>query len=55
MVAKRSVAKPEVKQLHGGTLRLFSIVAVVMLGVGGYWLATGRPNLLEIRAPLRAT
>ena len=54
MVAKRSVAKPEVKQLHGGTLRLFSIVAVVMLGVGGYWLATGRPNLLEIRAPLRA-
>ncbi len=52
-VARRPVAMPEVKHLSGGTLRLFAIVALIVAGVGGYWLAAGKPNLMGLRAPVR--
>ena len=48
-VPKRQKTNAQLKSVHGGTLRLFLVAAVAVAGLFGYWLATGKPNLLGPR------
>lgn len=45
VVNRRSRPAPPLRQTHGGTLRLFALVGLILAGGAAYWLATGRPDL----------
>ena len=49
VIAKRPKPAPPIRQMHGGTLRLFAVIGLVIAGFFGYWLTTGKPNLVGLR------
>lgn len=49
LIAKRPRPAPPIRQMHDGTLRLFAVIGLVVAGLVGYWLTSGKPNLVGLR------
>jgi tetratricopeptide (TPR) repeat protein len=49
VIARRPRPVPPIRQTHGGTLRLFALIGVLIAGLAGYWLVAGKPDLAHVR------
>jgi tetratricopeptide (TPR) repeat protein len=52
-VAPRPRPVPPIRQTHSGTLRLFALVGILVAGLAGYWLVTGKSDFTRMRDAAR--